>query len=93
MTKHELAAAIAEATKQDKASVMTVIDQQVRIIKRQVAAGNVVYIRGFGAFGRKLRREKMARNITKGEQIHVPAHYTPFFKPYPAFKNLLTKNR
>ena len=33
--------------------------------------------------------EKIARNISKGTTVRIPAHRVPFFKPSKEFKGLL----
>ena len=50
-----------------------------------------VFLRGFGTFLIKHRKEKTARNITKNTTIKIPAHDIPAFKPSPAFQRLLEK--
>lgn len=39
-----------------------------------------VELRGFGAFGTKLRNARQGRNPRNGETVSVPAKYVPFFK-------------
>jgi DNA-binding protein HU-beta len=58
-------------------------------IKGTVAAGETVYLRGFGSFGTKVRKKKIARNITKKESIVVPEHKIPVFKPSDAFAEIV----
>lgn len=44
-----------------------------------------VYLRGFGTFAIKYRKENTARNITKNTTLKIPAHDILSFKPAPAF--------
>ncbi|MBR4850522.1 MAG: HU family DNA-binding protein, partial [Tidjanibacter sp.] len=44
-----------------------------------------VYLRGFGSFIIKERAQKVARNISKGTTITIPAHNIPAFKPAKSF--------
>ena len=48
-----------------------------------------VFLRGFGTFLIKHRREKTARNITKNTTLKIPAHDIPAFKASPEFLRLL----
>ncbi|MDE6300575.1 MAG: integration host factor subunit beta, partial [Muribaculaceae bacterium] len=63
MTKAEIASQIAKTTGIDKASVMTVIEQLMSVVKDSLAHGENVYLRGFGSFIVKQRAAKPARNI------------------------------
>ena len=60
-------------------------------IKKGVATGDDVYLRGFGSFVTKTRAQKIARNITKATSIVVPEHKIPYFKPSNEFKDMLLK--
>jgi DNA-binding protein HU-beta len=44
-----------------------------------------VYVRGFGSFIIKHRKEKVGRIISKNRSIVIPAHYVPSFKPAKVF--------
>ena len=90
MTKAELVNAIAIKTGYDKTTIMNVVESAMDNIKNTVAAGETVYLRGFGSFGTKERKQKVARNITKKESIIVPLTSTassenPSIVPSPKF--------
>ena len=89
MTKAELVNAIAIQTGYDKTTIMNVVESAMENIKKTVAEGEGVYLRGFGSFGTKTRAQKIARNITKNESIIVPEHKIPSFKPADNFTELL----
>jgi len=40
-----------------------------------------IELRGFGTFGIKKRKARVARNPKTGEEVRVPDRKTPFFKP------------
>ncbi len=40
-----------------------------------------IELRGFGTFGIKKRKARIARNPKTGEEVRVPDRKTPFFKP------------
>ena len=89
MTKAELVNAIAIKTGYDKTTILNVVESAVENIKSTVAAGDSVYLRGFGSFTTKVRKQKIARNITKKESIVVPEHKIPVFKPSDAFAEIV----
>jgi DNA-binding protein HU-beta len=89
MTKAELVNAIAIQTGYDKTTIMNVVESAMENIKKTVAEGESVYLRGFGSFGTKTRAQKVARNITKNESMIVPEHKIPAFKPADSFAELL----
>ena len=64
MTKAEIVAQIAEKTGLEKSSTQVVVEAFMDVVKEAVAKGEPVYLRGFGSFIRKERKEKVGRNIT-----------------------------
>ena len=92
MTKKELVDQIAEKRGMSAQEGLSVVEDLMKLVKRNVAAGDSVYLRGFGVFQSRLRRAKVGRNITKGEQLSIPAKRVPQFRPYPHFKKLVEKN-
>ena len=69
MTKAEIVTEIAKTTGIDKASVLAVVEGLMTSIKDSLAHGENVYLRGFGSFIVKERKEKTARNISKNTTI------------------------
>lgn len=86
MTKVEIVSEIAKTTGIDKASVLAVVECLMTSIKDSLPPGENVYLRGFGSFIVKERKEKTARNISKNTTIIIPAHNIPVFKPATEFK-------
>ena len=85
MTKAELINEIAIATGYDKTSISIIVESMMESVKKNVAKGENVYLRGFGSFVTKVRAAKVARNISKNTSIHVPEHKIPAFKPAAEF--------
>lgn len=85
MTKAELINEIAIATGYDKTSISIIVESMMRNVKKSVASGENVYLRGFGSFITKVRAAKVARNISKSISIQVPEHRIPAFKPAAEF--------
>ena len=89
MTKAELISAIAHESGYDKTTISNIIESAMELVKKNVAAGEYVYLRGFGSFITKTRAEKVARNITKNVSIVVPEHKIPAFKPSKEYTAML----
>lgn len=87
MTKADLVTEIAKRTSLEKTLTQVVVEELMSVIKEHLTAGENIYLRGFGTFEIIERKEKTARNITKGETIIVPAHKIPKFKPAKEFKD------
>ena len=85
MTKADIVNEIFRSTGIEKAAVLTTIEKFMEIVKDSMAHGENVYLRGFGSFNVKIRKEKTARNISKGTTIIIPEHKVPTFKPAKTF--------
>ncbi|MCQ2220630.1 MAG: HU family DNA-binding protein, partial [Prevotella sp.] len=57
------------------------LEASMASIKESILNGEEVTLRGFGTFGLKERKEKVARNITKNTTVIIPAHKVVTFKP------------
>jgi len=91
MTKAELTQEISNKTGIDKRTVLTIIESLMTELKKSLAQGEDVYLRGFGSFIIKRRATKTARNISKNTTILVPAHNIPAFKPSKEFTKDISK--
>lgn len=87
MTKAELVNAIAIQTGYDKATILNVVESMMSNVKKNLYKGENVYLRGFGSFITKVRKQKVARDITKKTSVVVPEHKIPAFKPAREFMN------
>ena len=85
MTKAEIVAEIASKTNIEKVAVQQTVESFMDAIKKAMAEGENVYLRGFGSFVVKQRAEKTGRNISKNTTIIIPAHNIPAFKPAKSF--------
>lgn len=86
MTKQEISKKIHEETGIETILVQTVIESFMENVKEAITKGQTVQLRGFGTFGNKVRKEKVARVITEKKSIIVPEHRIPYFKPCNSFK-------
>jgi len=89
MRKADLISEIALQTGYDKTTIANVIEAAMVNIKKTVAEGDGVFLRGFGTFTTKNRAQKVARNITARKSIVVPEHKIPYFKPSDDFSEML----
>jgi DNA-binding protein HU-beta len=87
MTKAEIVKEVSKSIGIENATVSAVVEGFMEAVKGSLAKGNNVYLRGFGTFEVKTRKEKTARNITKNTTMVIPEHKVPTFKPCPEFKN------
>lgn len=89
MTKAELVNAIAIQTGYDKTTIANIVESTMYCIKRSVSEGEFVFLRGFGTFGTKVRKAKIARNICAKTSIAVPEHKIPSFKPSKEYASII----
>ncbi|MBD5197009.1 MAG: integration host factor subunit beta [Muribaculaceae bacterium] len=85
MTKADIVNEISRSTGLEKAAVLATVEKFMEVVKDSMANGNNVYLRGFGSFIIKNRKEKTARNISRNTTIKIPAHKIPAFKPAKVF--------
>jgi DNA-binding protein HU-beta len=85
VTKAEVISQIADQTGIDKADVQITVEALFSVVKNSMAAGENIYVRGFGSFVNKKRARKIARNISKNTAIVIDEHYVPSFKPSKVF--------
>ena len=93
MTKKELVDQIAEKRGISAQTALMVVEDFMKIIQSSVAAGQRIFLSGFGVFQPKERRAKVGRNITKGEQLTIPPKRVPQFRPYPHFKKVVERGK
>jgi DNA-binding protein HU-beta len=85
VTKADLVTEISEKTGLEKVEVQATVETFMNMVKKSLAEGENVYLRGFGSFIVKRRAEKTGRNISKNTTIIIPAHNIPAFKPAKTF--------
>jgi len=85
MTKAEIIEQIVAQTGIAKPTVTATVESLMTTIKQSMINGENVYLRSFGSFVLKKRAEKIARNISMGTTVKVPAHIIPKFKPAREF--------
>lgn len=94
MTKSELVDAVIDRYPKDSkshAATVRTVDAVFSIIMNRVSAGESVSIAGFGTFEPIERAARVCVNPQTGENIEVPAHLAPKFKPSKRFKESVNK--
>ena len=89
MTKQEIVKQIARTTGVEAVTVTAVVEEFMEQVRAAQIRKENVFLRGFGTFLIKHRKEKTARNISKNTTMTVPAHDIPAFKASPDFSRLL----
>jgi DNA-binding protein HU-beta len=92
MRKADLVTAISEKTGVAKVDVLVALETFFKEVKGSLAAGENVYIRGFGSFVIKKRAKKIGRHIKLNEAIEIPEHFIPSFKPAKVFVDQVKNN-
>ena len=68
------------------------MDTMLRSMVRALRAGDKVEIRGFGSFGTRRRRGRIARNPKSGQAVAVPPKTIPYFKPSKQLRELINSS-
>lgn len=89
VTKQQLIEQISEQTGLRRSEAKKAVESTMQVLSQAFAAGDNVYLRGFGTFAVRNVKEKQARIIATGETCIVPAHRTVTFKPSNELKKLL----
>jgi integration host factor subunit beta len=93
MTKSELIEKMAEENPNlTRKQVEFIVNGVFDLIKKSLADGNKVEIRGFGSFKIREKKAKIGRNPKTGERVEVPAKKVPYFKPGKEIKETLLKS-
>lgn len=87
MTKSELIIEIAQRTGIDRQEVSVVVEATMKIIKNSLAEQKSIYMRGFGTFYAKKRKQKIGQIISRKQQVIIPEHYIPAFKAGKTFSD------
>jgi DNA-binding protein HU-beta len=95
MNKAEFTEAVVSKVKPNdvasKAAANRIIDAVFEVIKDEVANGGEVAIANFGTFKAVDRAARVARNVSTGKTINVPAKKSPKFVPGKGFKQAVNQ--
>lgn len=88
MTKAEIVELISREIEVPKKDIAFIIDSFFEKVKKTLARGELMELRGFGTFGFKIRKARTARNPRTNQRVDVPEHVIMFFKPGKEFKEI-----
>ncbi|MBO4663408.1 MAG: integration host factor subunit beta [Bacteroidaceae bacterium] len=91
MTKAEIVAQICSETGIEKDKALKVVEAFMVVVKDNIVNGEDIFLRGFGTFTTKTRKQKIGRLIKENKSVVVPEHKIPYFKPCEEFKSQLAK--
>lgn len=74
----------------DKKKAAAALDAVIDTVYHSVSKGEKVVLTGFGAFERRQRAARMARNPATGEQVKVKKTTVPAFKPGAEFRAIIS---
>ena len=89
MIEEELIARISERTGIKEKAVTRIIERMKKTMKKNLIAGEGIYLRGFGTFLIVERKAKIGQNIYENIPVVIPAHKLPVFKPSKKFKAMI----
>jgi len=93
MTKADIVAEISNRTGIEKITAQSAVETFMDVVKNAMENGDNVYLRGFGSFIIKHRKQKTGRNISRKVSIIIPAHNIPAFKPAKTFVESVKKGK
>ena len=76
MTKADIVEQLILRTGMARSAAMEAVDNTVAILADNLSKGESIYLRGLGTFDVRTAKEKIGRNINKGEAMTIPAHKT-----------------
>lgn len=85
MTKADIIREIAQSTGIDRDTVLSTVEAFMEVVKDSLEKDQNVYLRGFGSFVIRRRKERAGRDISRNTTIIVPACNVPAFKPSKTF--------
>ena len=91
MNKAELISAAAERAGLSKKDTEAALNAAIEVISDCLAEGDKIQLVGFGSFEVKSRAERIGRNPTTKEEIHIPASRVPVFKAGKLLKETVAR--
>lgn len=89
MNKNDLVDVVATETNLSKADAQRVLEATMELVKKSLKKEEEVRLLGFGTFLRAKRSARKARNPQTGQEVLIPAHVVPRFRPGKEFKDYL----
>lgn len=80
MRKEIVIQKVARKTLVEQKDVELIVSALLDVIKEEVGRGHRIDFRNFGCFQPKVRKAKVARDITRNKVVHVPERIEPSFR-------------
>lgn len=81
MNKADIINEISRETGMEKSAVVLIVEKFMANVKEALADGENIYLRGFGTFLVKTRKERIARNISRKTAVIIPERRVAAFRP------------
>jgi nucleoid DNA-binding protein len=88
LNRREITQSIARRTGLRLEEVERIVEGILDGVRAALLRNEKVEIRGLGTFETRFRRPKKARVIKTGQEILVPGHYAPHFRPGRALRGM-----
>lgn len=80
-------------SRKEVGAVISTFVEKLRVCIEKLDENDRIELRGFGTFGIKKRKARVARNPKTGEEVRVPARKSPFFKAGREMKQTIMKGK
>lgn len=88
MTRRDIVDLLSTEIDIPKKYIDKVIVSFLNTVKDNLNDGETIFLRGFGTFGIKERKESIRRNPRTNEKITIPRHKIVYFKPGKDLKEI-----
>jgi DNA-binding protein HU-beta len=92
MTKADIIKHISGQIGLEKTDIKNVVETFYKVVIDSLCKKENIYLRGFGTFYLKKRKEKLARDIGRNKSVVVPECYKPKFRPVKSFVESVRNN-
>jgi nucleoid DNA-binding protein len=80
VSKHDLIVDVSKSTGLTQADTNVIVKELLEIISEFLERDEIIELRGFGTFYRKMRKPRLARNPRTGEGVPLLKRLVPLFK-------------
>ena len=92
ITKYDLIEAVYQNLDYEKGQIQKVMEALMEELKKSIAKGCTIELRGFGTFEARLRKGRaVVRNPKTGQKSSMPAHYVAAFRSGQELKKALSE--
>lgn len=88
MTRRDIIDILSDKIDIPKKYIDQIVVSFLETVKDNLFDGDTIFLRGFGTFGIKERKESVRRNPRTNEKIVIPNHHIVYFKPGKDLKEI-----